>query len=546
VNAHARAATRGPAIVLGTLATGQFLMALDTSVMNVSIATVAVDVGTTVTGIQTAITLYTLVMASLMITGGRIGQMIGRKRAFTIGAVIYGAGSFTTAVAPNLAVLIFGWSLLEGIGAALILPAIVGLVAANFGAEQRTRAYGLLAAAMAAAVAVGPVLGGFMTTYASWRWVFAGELVLVGVILVLSRSVRDAVATDDATSFDGFGAATSALALAAIVLGILRSSAWGLVRPVEGGPSIFGVSPAILIVIGGLTLFGMFLGWEERRLRTGRPVLIDPKLFRSKVLRAGLIAFFFQFLVQAGIFFCVPLFLSVALGLPAVETGIRILPLSAALVIAALGIPRLLPHASPRRVCRVGFAAIATAAVALLGALNAGAGADVVTVPLILAGLGVGALASQLGAVTVSAVSDEESAAVGGLQNTVTNLGASIGTAVAGAILISALTTTLFAQLRDNPEIPPSVTAKSAVTLERGVPFVSDLQVRTALTNADVPDPVIESVVAANADARLVGLRSALAVLAVLSLVAIVFTGGLPRTPAAREDREPVPARPRA
>ncbi|MFM8237560.1 MAG: MFS transporter, partial [Actinomycetota bacterium] len=157
-------------------------MALDTSVMNVSIATVAVDVGTTVTGIQTAITLYTLVMASLMITGGRIGQMIGRKRAFTIGAVIYGAGSLTTAIAPNLTVLILGWSFLEGIGAVLILPAIVGLVAGNFVAEERTRAYGLIAAAMAAAVAVGPVLGGFMTTYASWRWVFAGEVVLVVAI----------------------------------------------------------------------------------------------------------------------------------------------------------------------------------------------------------------------------------------------------------------------------------------------------------------------------------------------------------------------------
>ena len=146
------AAVGGAGVVLATLATGQFLMALDTSVMNVSIATVAVDVGTTVSGIQAAITLYTLVMAALMITGGRIGQMIGQKRAFRIGAVIYGCGSLTTAVAPNLFVLLLGWSLLEGLGAALILPAIVGLVAGNFEAERRTRAYGMIAAAMAAAV----------------------------------------------------------------------------------------------------------------------------------------------------------------------------------------------------------------------------------------------------------------------------------------------------------------------------------------------------------------------------------------------------------
>ena len=234
----------GAGVVLATLATGQFLMALDTSVMNVSIATVATDVHTTVTGIQTAITLYALVMASLMITGGRIGQMIGRKRAFAVGAVIYGCGSFTTALAPNLAVLLLGWSLLEGVGAALILPAIVGLVASNFAESERPRAYGLIAAAMAAAVAVGPLLGGLLTTYASWRWVFGGEVVLVLVILILSRRIQDQVAERE-PGFDGLGAALSAVALACIVLGILRASAWGFIRPVPDGPSILGLSPKI-------------------------------------------------------------------------------------------------------------------------------------------------------------------------------------------------------------------------------------------------------------------------------------------------------------
>ena len=159
-------------------------MTLDSSVMNVSIATVAKDVGTTVTGIQGAITAYTLVMAALMITGAKIGAIIGRKRAFAIGCVIYGCGSFTTAIAPNLPVLLFGWSFLEGVGAALILPAIVALVASNFPAEKRPAAYGLVAAAGAIAVAVGPLIGGFCTTYFSWRWVFAGEVVLVIGILI--------------------------------------------------------------------------------------------------------------------------------------------------------------------------------------------------------------------------------------------------------------------------------------------------------------------------------------------------------------------------
>src|SRR5687767_10560054 len=174
-------------VVLVTLATGQFVMALDTTVMNTAIATVAEDVDSTVTGIQTAITLYTLVMASLMITGGRLGAILGRKRAFSIGCVIYACGSLTTSLAPNLTVLMIGWSLLEGLGAVLIMPAIVALVASNFELSGRPRAYGLVAAAGAMAAAAGPVIGGAFTTYASWRWVFAGEVIIVLGILALAR-----------------------------------------------------------------------------------------------------------------------------------------------------------------------------------------------------------------------------------------------------------------------------------------------------------------------------------------------------------------------
>jgi len=216
--------------VLLTLATGQFLMTLDSSVMNVSIATVAEDVGTTVTGIQTAITLYTLVMATLMITGGKVGEILGRKRAFAIGCVIYGVGSFTTALAQNLTWLLIGWSLLEGIGAALIMPAIVALVASNFARPDRPKAYGLVAAAGAIAVAAGPLIGGLLTTYASWRWVFAGEVVLVIGIVILARRMNDRPANPDA-GLDPVGTALSALGLGLIVFGILRGGEWGFVLP---------------------------------------------------------------------------------------------------------------------------------------------------------------------------------------------------------------------------------------------------------------------------------------------------------------------------
>ena len=182
------AAAKAGSAVLLILASGQFLMTLDSSVMNVSIKSVANDLGTTVTGIQTAITLYTLVMAAFMITGGKIGALIGRRRAFAVGLVIYGFGSLITALAPNLTVLIIGWSVLEGLGAALIMPAIVALVAGNFPQERRSAAYGLIAAAGAIAVAAGPLIGGAVTTFASWRWVFVGEVVIVAVILVGLRT----------------------------------------------------------------------------------------------------------------------------------------------------------------------------------------------------------------------------------------------------------------------------------------------------------------------------------------------------------------------
>src|SRR5512132_2627687 len=222
-------------IVLLTLASAQFLMTLDSSVMNVSIATVAKDVGTTVTGIQTAITLYTLVMAVLMITGGKLGQILGRKRAFAIGCVIYGTGSLITALAPNLPVLILGWSVLEGIGAALILPAIVALVASNFARGERPRAYGLVASAGAIAVAAGPLIGGLFTTYASWRLVFAGEVVVVLGILALTRRMAD-TPPEESTGLDFVGTGLSALGLGLVVYGILRSGTWGLVRPRPGAP----------------------------------------------------------------------------------------------------------------------------------------------------------------------------------------------------------------------------------------------------------------------------------------------------------------------
>src|SRR5436305_5117101 len=230
VNKGSGERTSRAGMALLTLSAGQFLMILDSAVMNVSLATVAKDVGTTVTGVQAAITFYTLVMASLMITGGKVGQILGRKRAFAIGCVIYGAGSLTTSLAPNLAVLVFGWSILEGVGAALIMPAIVALVASNFVRRERPRAYGLVASAGAIAVAAGPLIGGLFTTYLSWRLVFAGEVLVVLVILALTRKMAGSE-SGERVRLDLVGTGLSALGLGLIGFGVLKAVTWGFVQP---------------------------------------------------------------------------------------------------------------------------------------------------------------------------------------------------------------------------------------------------------------------------------------------------------------------------
>jgi MFS family permease len=524
---------KGAGFVLAVLAAGQFLMTLDSSVMNVSIRQVAADLDTTVTGVQTAITLYTLVMASLMITGGKVGAIIGRRRAFAIGLVVYGLGTLTTALAPDLGVLLVGWSVLEGIGAALIMPAIVALVAGNFPRERRAAAYGLIAAAGAIAVAAGPLIGGAVTTFASWRWVFVGEAVIVvGIFAALSR-IRDTPPMGR-TRFDGIGAVLSVVGLFLLVFGVLKAGTWGFVKPKPAGPELLGVSPVVWFVLGGLIVIWGFFLWEGRLAGRGGEPLIRPSMLRNAQLTGGLTMFFFQFFIQAGVFFTVPLFLSVVLELTALQTGLRLLPLSFALLITAVGTPKLAPHARPRLVVRLGLLSMTAGTLVFIGGMSPGADAGIVTIPMLLLGLGIGALASQLGAITVSAVPDSESAEVGGLQNTVTNVGASLGTALVGAVLIASLTTGLTQGVQASSALPPNVKAQATTQFASGVPFVSDTDIKAALQQADVPASQADAVVKANSDARLQALRSSLLVVALGAVAALLCSGMIPTKPVGR------------
>lgn len=523
----ATAQAPGAGLVLAVLAASQFLMTLDSSVMNVSMAVVAADLGTTISGIQTAITLYTLVMATMMITGGKLGTIYGRRRVFALGLLVYAAGSLITALAPNLPVLLLGWSLLEGLGASLIMPAIVALVAANFPAEQRAGAYGLVAAAGAMAVAAGPLIGGAVTTFASWRYVFIGEVVLVLVILVFLRRIADVPASPG--RLDVVGSLLSVLGLGSVVYGVLRSSEWGWVAAKSGAPEVLGASPVIWLLVGGVVVVFTFLWWEQRLVRTGGDPLLRPALLRNRGLTGGLSMFFAQYLVQAGVFFTVPLFLSVVLELNALQTGLRILPLSAALLLAAAGIPRVAPRGNPRRIVQLGLGCVLAGVLVLVAGMDPGASAAVVALPMLLIGLGLGALASQLGAVTVSAVDDSESAEVGGLQNTATNLGASLGTALIGSVLLATLTSSVIAGIRDNPAVPDTVKQQASTQLVGGVPFLSDKQLDAALDRAGVPPDQAATIRTVNAEGRLTALRVAFGLTALLAAAGFLLTGRLPR-----------------
>ena len=360
---------------------------------------------------------------------------------------------------------------------------------------------------------------------------------LVLAILVLARRIADAP-SEKRPKLDLVGAALSAAGLGLIVFGVLRSSVWGSVQPKPEAPSWAGLSPTLWLILIGVFVVWILFRWQDRRESRGEEPLVRRAMLRNQQLSGGLIMFFFQFLAQAGLFFVVPLYLSVCLGLSALATGARLLPLSLTLLIAALGVPRLFPDVSPRLIVRCGLLALIAGTVVLLAALDTDAGPEIVFVPMLLIGLGIGALASQLGAVTVSAVPDDESPEVGGLQNTATNLGASLGTALAGSIMIAAVTASFIANIQASPDIGPRVKEQANVELSGGVPFVSDADLEAALNEAHLSSKETEATLHAYRNARLVGLKYALALLAVLDLVVLFFAQRIPRlAPVRRRSR---------
>ena len=517
------------------LATAQFLMVLDTTVMNVSITQVASDLDGTITQMQSAITLYTLVMAAFMLGGAKLGDVLGRDKAFLLGLLIYGTGSLITGLSSNIPMLIGGWSFVEGIGAVLVIPAIAALVVTNYSGRERALAYGVLGGVAAAGAAAGPLIGGWVTTNLSWRYVFIAESVLVLGIIALRGLLKHAPAAGRRPRLDLSGVALSALGLGGIVMGVLSSGQWGWVEPrnvpqlAGRDVTVMGFSPTIPVILLGLGVLALFMRVERRRTQAGKDVLLDVDMLTgNRQLRAGLSTLVGQQLVIMGVFFVVPVYLQVIVGLDAFETGLRLLPLSIAMFLAAMSGPKLAEQHPPRRIVWIGLTAMFVSTVLMLGAVQPELRGPLLAAAFVAFGIGAGLLASQVGNVIMSSVSSEQSSEAGGLQGTAQNLGSSLGTALLGAILIAALSTGFLTRISTNPQVPQDVRIKLEERLSGSVPIVTRQQVVDAGTAAKLPAEQVEAIANDYAEAELDALRRALGGAVLLVIAAAWFSRNLP------------------
>jgi len=514
--------------ILGVLATAQFLMVLDQAVMNVSISQLVADFHTTVTTIQAVIAMYSLVMAVLMIPGGKMGDILGRRRAFTIGMCIYGTGSLITAISGSVAVLMFGWSLLEGIGAALVLPALVALTARSFEGPQRALAYGVLGGVSGAGIAVGPILGGWMTTNLSWRYVFAGEVLIVLGILACIRFLPEVKGRAGAV-LDRIGALLCGSGLALIVFGSLQAGTWGWLQPRDSPITPFGFSLTPFVIAAGVGLLYAFREWARHREDEEKEPLVHFRLFQILSLRAGLSTFLLQNLILMGVFFSIPLYLQIVQGLDAFETGVRMLPVSVALFVTALLGSQLSKRMAARRIVRIGLGLLLAACLIILSTIKPELEGVPFAVGMSLLGIGMGLIVSQLGNVVQSSIGEDDRSEAGGLQFTAQQLGAALGTAVIGAVVISGLLNAFAEKVQKNPEISSKVKQQVSISLEGNVSFVPTSDVEAAAKKAGLDQATTEAIVSDYADSQLTALKTGLLVAALLVCAAFPATRNLPR-----------------
>jgi len=410
------------------LALAQFICSFAGSNMNVMINDISVDLDTTVQGVQTAITVFLLVMAAFMIPGGKLTDRWGRKRCFVAGLVLYGVGALLSAAAPGLGVLILGNSILEGIGTALLIPPVYILTTMLFtDMKSRARAFGVITGMGGIGAAAGPLIGGLITTAIDWRAAFVFQALIVAAIVVLSRGLEDPLPADPTTPFDGIGAVLSAAGLVCVVMGILQAD------------NALSVS-AGLIGLGILLIVGFFL--HVRRFeRVGRVPLLSTGLFRNRTSNLALLTQNIQWLLLMGVAFVVSAFLQVVRGYNAIETGVIFTAATAGILGSSLLAERLADRHSQRALIMSGFVVTLAGIVVLLLLVRAWTSAWAFAPGLLLIGVGLGAMLTPSVNVVQSAFPEEQQGEISGLSRCVSNLGSSLGTAVAGTVLVVGLAT---------------------------------------------------------------------------------------------------------
>jgi len=499
------------------LAMAMFVLVVDTTIMNVSISAVAESLGASVSSVQSAIALEALVSAAFILINSKVGDLIGRKRAYVIGLVAYAVGALAMTLAQSVMAIVVFWAIIGGLGASLLLPAMQSLIHGNFEGAARAKVYALVGASMAIAAAIGPLIGGVITTYWSWRINFALEVVIIAVVLGGIRLVKDVPYTGD-RSIDGVGATLSVVGMGGVVLGVL---VWQ-----EGGEAVLA-----LIAVGAVGLFSL-AKWLVRRKRDGKPFLLDPNLFDSPHFRVGISQQMLQQIALGGAMIVIPIFLQIALEYNALEAGLAIAPLSLSMFFVALLLGRRAGKRRPAVIVRSGFA-LALVGMALVIPVvpraEADQGAWVLAVPLLIAGCGLGMLVSQLNNYTLAPIEEERASEAAGVNSAGGNFGLSFGLAVAGGIMLASLSLAFTAMTDASTVIPDAQKQTISTALEQNAEIVSDTQL-TAVIAAEPPEVQAE-ILAINDRARALSLQIAMLVPVLACLLGLVNAFRMVRLP---------------
>jgi EmrB/QacA subfamily drug resistance transporter len=496
------------------LAMAMFVLVVDTSLMNVSISAVVQDLDTTASGVQSAIALEALVSAAFILIGSKVGDLIGRKRAFVLGLLGYGVGALAMTLAQSLTAIIIFWALVGGIGASLLLPAMQSLIHGNFEGDAQRKAYALVGAAAAIAAAVGPLLGGFITTYLSWRVGFLLELVIIIVVLSGIGLVRDVPFTGS-REIDLIGALLSVLGMGGIVLGILI---WQ-----EGGESVAAVLAAGAMALGAL------IYWLVRRKAQGKPTLLDPDLFKLKRFRLGITQQTLQQIALGGTMIALPIYLQMVLEYNALQAGLSIAPLSLSMFGVALLAERRGGNRRPAVLIRFGFLLLTIGLVALVPLVPRVDSGWYLLVPLLVAGSGLGLLVSQLNNYTLSPISEERVSEAAGVNSAGGSFGLSFGLAFAGAIMLATLSIAFTQMAQDSTVLSPAEQQRVSDVLEHDAEVMSNTQLAQLVS--EQPTDVQDEIISINTDARHLALQVALLVPILAGLAGLLNSFRMVRLP---------------